>query len=144
MIGEGVLASTANISGYGKHDMKRSLSYITDMRGYLAYVVDDPEPDYVETYPHLYNLSAPAVVPEMDNDAMLEYLGIIEAARDEMVSSQSSRRAVGLISFDLERQIAYLDKAQKFLEDYAQKLLPIDLPKTSPRNPITGAGKTGV
>jgi hypothetical protein len=37
-----------------------------------------------------------------------------------------------------------IEKLQNYLDNYVDQATPVDLPESSPANPLTGPGRTGV
>jgi len=125
-------SNSANASAMDEHDVKRVMIYLNDLRAYMAYVKAQPHPDLVEVHPRVRELVEPYILVPIENEACMEVCWLLEEFRDEMSNSQSSREHSGLLFFDMDRGVSLLDKLEKFIEDYAQDLLPIDRPRSSP------------
>lgn len=137
-------SASSNVNQMSTFDQARLVSYIAAIRKYQAWVMAAPQLDLPETHPRGIDLPAPPVLPEIENEAVQDLIRLFIISRDELVGSQSSRNAAGLISFDNTRFTAIIDKAEKFLTEYVQAATPLDLPESSPNAPMTGAGKQGV
>ena len=138
------LSNSANAAAMDKNDVKRCKLYINDIRGYLKVIQDPPLPDLVETAPKVRNLVAPYVIIPIENEAVMEFCFYLEDLRDELANSQSARQHSGLLYFDYDMAVDLLEIAEKFLTEYAEKLMPIPRPKTSPKYAMAPAGAVGV
>ena len=69
---------------------------------------------------------------------------MLEAVRTEMIHSQSARLPSTLINHDERRLRLVTAKLEAFLDDYVEPLTPLDLPESSPDEPMSGHGKGGV
>jgi len=76
----------------------------------------------------------------MMND-IIEMLALV---RDELVNSQSSRSASGLIEFDSIRFLSHVKRIEMYIAEYVNKATPLDMPESSPRAEQSGAGRTGI
>ena len=136
-------SASSGTTGYSKSDIARVKQYINDIDSFHEYAQDQPELDLVETHPKLYTLKAAPVVKPLENPASNDLVRLFVVTRDELVSSTSSRKASRLNSFDSKR---LHDNSQKIhnLIDYIEKVQPIDLPESTPRELLTGPGSTGI
>lgn len=135
---------SSGVVDYREADKTRVLSYLRAIDEYHNWVIDQPQLDLPESHPKEYvldNNPAPTVV---ENDAANDIIRILEAGREELVNSQSARLPAGLITFDSERSFAIIDKVRKLIEDYIDKVQPIDLPESSPQRGRSGIGRTGI
>jgi hypothetical protein len=136
---------SSGLAGMNQFDVARLTSYINAIRTYQAWVLAQPQLDLPETHPREY-LVEPAIamndsVESEDANMILTLLGL---ASDELANCQSARMPSGLISFDSDRLKAVVDKTEAFLVSYVQVATPLDLPESSPQEPMTGPGKLGV
>ncbi len=137
-------SSSANVTDVNEFDQDRIITYLNSLTVYLNWVMSQPLLDLPETHPKTLELEEPPVLLLVENLMIKDLIRLFERGRDEMINSQSARNASGLISFDNVRIRAVIEKAQKYLSDYVQKVIPLDLPESSPMAPDTGAGRTGI
>ena len=143
-IEEAIHAASNGTSQVSIADQVRMSSYLTAIRQYVSWVVGQPQLDLPETHPREYPLEPNPVVPDVENESIVDLIHHLELARDETVNGQSGRMPSGLIKFDEVRLLAVVDKAERFLVDYVQQVTPLDLPESSPMRKIADPGKTGV
>jgi len=143
-IDEAQLANSANVSQSSEYDVVRLKSYLAALRTYHDYVVSQPKLDLVETSPKVYTLKPRSELRGIENESLEDACRILEILDDEIVNSQSSRVASGLISFDSIRFLAIVGRCDRLVGEYIEKATPLDMPKTSPSDPRTDAGKGGI
>lgn len=137
-------SASSGVNAMNDYDQQRLVSYLNALKLFHAWCVGAPQLDLVETHPREYVLeAAPAILP-IENEAIDDLIRLFVIARDELVNSQSSRNACGLISFDSLRFTSVLFKAEKFLTEYVKVATPLDCPESAPSSPMTGSGKIGV
>ena len=143
-IHECMKSQSSNVSQTNRFDIERAKSYLAALRTYHDHVQAAPELDLPETTPRLYELrEAPAVV-DMENESLADICRLLELGRDELISSASSRLGAKLISFDSIRFLQIVEKCERFMTDYVEVATPLDLPDSSPRAAMTGAGRVGI
>lgn len=142
--GEVIKAVSANLAHVNTFDMARALKYLDDLDAAVTYVLAQPQLDMPETHPRERKLQAFPEVPNMENDELDHVVRLLESARLEVVNSQSSRMAAGLLPFDASRVSALVEKNRQWLTTFVQQRSPMDLPETSPQQLITGDGVGGV
>ena len=135
---------SSGVVDFREADKNRVLSYFDAIDEYHTWVIAQPQLDLPETHPKDYVLDVDPVVTVVENDAANDIIRILEAARDELVNSQSARLPAGLITFDSDRNFAIVDKARKLVTDFIDKVQPIDLPESSPQRGKSGAGRKGI
>lgn len=135
---------SANVSMMSTFDQQRLQSYITNLNGYLIWVTAQPNLDLPETSPRAYALEPLATRADTENEEANDVINHLELMRDELINSQSARLGSGLIKFDMGRLGAALVKTEAFLTTYIANLTPLDLPESSPQDPIVPGGNTGV
>jgi hypothetical protein len=143
-IGEMAACASTNLSQLSDFDRTRLQTYLDAVRTYVAWVVAQPQLDLPETSPRSYPLEPDAVIPVVENEALIDIMNLLQLARDETVNGQSARMPAGLIKFDVSRLSAVIDKVDAFLTQYVAIVTPLDLPETSPQRAITAPGRTGV
>ena len=143
-IGEMAACASTNLSQMSEYDQERLTTYLNAIRTYTNWVVAQPQLDLPETSPRVYALEPDAVIPLVENEAIVDIIRMMELARDETVNGQSARMSSGLIRFDVLRLGAVINKVEAFLTTYVSIVTPLDLPESSPSRPVTAPGKTGV
>lgn len=136
-------AVSSNLSLTNEFDIGRLQSYLDSVDRYHAWIVAQPQMDLPETSPRAYTLKAPPPEIEIENEDMDDCLRQLRAARDEIINSQSARMPAGLIKPDSLRLTACIAKTRAFLADYVLPTQPLDLPESTPAQPMSGAGRTG-
>lgn len=91
-----------------------------------------------------YALRDAPSVPDIENESIDDAVRILVLMRDELVSSASSRQSSGLVGFDSVRMMSAVQKLTNFLDHYVDTATPLDLPESSPIDPMPPAGRTGV
>lgn len=142
--GEVIKAVSANLAHVNAFDMTRALKYLDDLDAAVAYVLAQPQLDMPETHPRERKLQPFPEVPNMENDELDHTVRLLEAARLEIINSQSGRMAAGLLPFDAAHVTALVAKNRAWLTAFVSARSPMDLPETSPQQLITGPGVGGV
>lgn len=137
-------STSAGMSQIAAADLARLKTYTASILAYVAWVASQPELDLPETAPRKIALDDAPVVKLIENDDLADVLKLMVIARDELVNSQSARRAAGMIPFDRVRLEAVVKKIDDFLANYVAKISPLDLPESSPMRELSGAGRTGI
>lgn len=143
-ITETMNAASNGVSQVSGADQTRISSYLSAIRAYVEWIVAQPELDLPETSPTQWPLDVDPVVPEVENESLIDLVNMFVLAREEIINGQSGRLAAGLIKFDHDRLLAIVTKAESFISDYIAKVTPLDLPESSPMRAEQGQGKTGV
>lgn len=143
MLVEIMKSQSSGISQTMPFDITRITSYINAMTNYLDFVVGQPLLDCPETGPTEVPLPTNPTIPYLENESAYDLMQLIEIARDEIAGSQSARIPTNLVSFDYARQKSYLQKLSNLLA-YIGTIEPLDLPESSPMEPVTGRGQQGV
>ena len=137
-------SASSSVSDMNEFDQARLQTYLDAVTIYRNWVVAQPHLDLPETHPKEIEVGENPETPNVDNEAIRDTVYILELCREEMVNSQSARRASGFISFDDSRLMAIVNKCQHFLDDYIKLVQPIDMPESSPLQETTGPGSLGV
>ena len=137
-------SASANSSQVKEADLSRLKSYLSSLRSYLDHVSREPELDLPETNPKVYTLKPLPALADIENESLADCCRLLELSREELVHSQSARLASGIIAFDKDRQVKIIEKAERFIKDYIEVVTPLDLPESSPMDPITPHGKLGI
>jgi hypothetical protein len=135
---------SGSLSITNNFDTGRLNTYLDSVDRYHAHISKEPYLDLPETHPRLYKLYAAPIVTSVENDDIDDIVNLLVLARDELLNSQSARMPVGLIAPDSLRFTAIIQKARNFLNDYIIPTQPLDLPESSPFEPMTIAGHTGI
>ena len=133
-------SQSANVSLTLESDLIRYKSYFSALRFLIAHVDSDPRLDLPETNPIEYVVREAPVLQDLENENCVHVALLLATVRQELLLSQSSRLSTGLIAFDKDRFMAGVAKAESYLENYVEKATPLDMPESSPRAPIQGAG----
>ncbi len=143
-IQEMMYSQSSGLSGMQFHDLGRARSYITALNGLTDWIVAQPLLDLPETHPRPYMLEAQPEVVTVESEVCNMVIRMLEAVRTEMIHSQSARLPSTLINHDERRLRLVTAKLEAFLDDYVEPLTPLDLPESSPDEPMSGHGKGGV
>lgn len=139
-----IKSASANVNDINEHDNIRIVNYLNSLQAYINWVVSQNQLDLPETHPKTTTLEDAPAIPLMENLMIKDLIGLFLRARDEIINSQSARNSNGLIPFDLARINAVIQKSRAYLVDYVEKVIPIDMPESTPNSPTTGGGNTGV
>lgn len=143
-ITELIFSVSSSSSQVNQFDQVRLGSYLRAVTAYQTWINDQPQLDLPDTHPRPYQLEANPEVPDLENESIVDVLRMLELTRDELVRSQSSRNAAGLIPFDNVRLTAMLNKIESFLTGYIAEVTPLDLPESSPQTEMSGPGSDGI
>ncbi len=136
-------SESAGLVAYSKADIDRQRQYTGDLQSKHEHITDQPDLDLPETHPKIYELRPSVAIVHVENPASNDLLRLYETLRDELLNTQSARKASGLVSFDSNRFTDNLDKINAEI-DYIEKVQPIDLPESIPKEPLKGPGRKGV
>ena len=137
-------SASSGLAAITTPDMARFKSYLNAVTVYQTWVVGQPELDLPETHPRVYTLEVITPLSDVNNEAVNDFLRMLENTRDELVNAASARRAAGLSASDSKRLSDNITKATSFLVDYVEPITPLDLPETSPAAVSSGVGTTGI
>ena len=132
------------VSGMTDHDIARFKTYIDDLKALKAWVIDQPVLDLPETHPREFVVPEAPETIAVESEVINHLVRMIDALRVEMVNCQSARYASSMIGHDGTRFDAVTDKMLKFVDDYVVGNTPLDLPESSPSEPVAPAGSKGV
>ncbi len=142
--GEVIKAVSANLAHVNDFDMERALKYLGDLDSAISYVLALPQLDMPESHPREHALQKFPETVNMENDELDHVVRLLDAARLELINSQSSRMSAGFLPFDARRVSALVAKTRQWLTEYVTARSPMDLPETSPQQLMTGPGLGGV
>ncbi len=145
-IEEGLKSASANVEAVSEYDVARLDSYLVSITAYKDWFCGVPPLDCVETHPLEMGceIHTAEKIEEIENDSIKDYCRIMRIAQIELVDSQSSRLATGLISHDKIRLESFVTKVTNLISEYIKQILPLDLPESSPYKPGVGPGLTGI
>lgn len=135
---------SANLAFTNTFDMARMLKYLDDCDAAIAYVQAQPQLDMPESHPMLHAIEPFPTIVDMESDELDHVIRLLRAGYVEIANSQSARMPAGLLPFDAGRVSSLVAKNRNWLTDYVQKRQPMDLPESSPQEPMTGDGRPGV
>ena len=136
-------SASAGTVAYSDADITRQKQYTSDLLSKHEHIIGEPELDLPETHPRAYELRAPPTVVHVENDGSNDLVRLYELTRDELINSQSARKASNLTSFDANRFEDSVHKIQHEIA-YIEEVQPIDLPESIPKEPLKGPGRKGV
>jgi hypothetical protein len=138
-------SQSAPVSGMIEADQTRLESYLSAVRQAVAWIQDNPLLDLPETHPRPYPLEDFPAELNVENEAINVILRLIRASAVELTNSQSARFSSRLQPFDEGRLRAIVDKLDAFLNNYIRaQAVPLDMPESSPEEPIGPDGFMGV
>jgi len=132
---------SAGSSELNTFDRDRALSNLAYCTAYQTFILSQPQLDLPESHPADYELPEPADTPEVESDVINDLIRLAQLTREELVNSQSARKAAGLIGFDSGRLSAMVSKCEALIGATPD---PLDLPESSPRSAMSGPGRKGV
>lgn len=143
-IEESTKSVSSGLSYSNEFDLNRLKSYLNAIDSYHNWIRSQPQLDMPETAPKGYQLEPNPEVPDLENEDINDLVRLFLVARDELVNSQSARMGCSMVVQDSARLTAIIQKARAFLTDYVEQVQPLDLPESSPANPLSGSGRQGV
>ena len=131
-------------SGMNEHDIARARSYVNALNGLCDWIVGRPLLDLPETHPRPYALEPKPETVTVESEVCNMMVRMTEALRTEMIHSASAAASSTMNTHDERRFRLITEKMLAFLNDYVEPLTPIDLPESSPDEPLSGHGSGGV
>ena len=135
---------SSGVSLTNEFDVQRLKTYLDAIDRYHSWIKAQPTLDLPETSPRQYVLTPPPADIVVENEDLADVLRLFSLVRDEVVNSQSSRLGSGILSPDSARLSSAVGKVRTFLLEYIIPTQPLDLPESSPADPMTGSGRTGI
>jgi len=135
---------SSGVMAMNDFDKGRLMSYLGACHAYIDWIIAQPQLDLPESSPQVYTIDDPQELEVADNENCNDIIRLWEILRKELVNSQSSRNAAGIVSFDEGRIRALLNKIEAFKEMYIDQTSPMDMPESMPLRAMTGPGRTGV
>lgn len=142
--GEVQMSVSSNLAATNQFDFERLTTYLGDIDKAIEYVLNQPQLDLPESHPMLHPIQPFPAMRDMESDEMDHVVRLLRAGYIELVNSQSSRQGAGLLPFDSRRVSSLVAKCRQWLTDYVAVRSPMDLPETSPQQPMSPAGASGV
>lgn len=145
-ISEALKCQSANVAHVMEHDLRRLYSFLKGAQVHKDWVVSTPQLDTPEFHPREIQTSCPSLpaIDAVENESIKDWSRLVYALHYEMVHSQSSRMSTGLIAHDAKRFDDIVTKLNKFLKEYVETTLPLDLPETVPMRQGVEPGKLGI
>ena len=138
-------SQSSGVSLTNSFDMVRLASYLDSIDKYHDWILAESQLDLPETKGLTYTLELAPVVPALENEDLEDVVRMMVLARREIANSQSARMGSGLpIKQDSVRLRAVTDKVRKFLTTYMTPVQPLDLPASSPLDPVSPQPSHGV
>lgn len=127
-------------------DQDRWGSYLDATDVYVDHVVAQPQLDLPESHPRKISvvLLPDETILSVENESIVDAMYLLKLAIVEVLNSQSSRMASGLLPFDEKRVRAIVSKCRHLLTDYVATVQPLDLPESSPTKLMSGEGLKGI
>jgi hypothetical protein len=141
---ETVKAASSNLASVSTADFGRAKSFLNALNVYLDWIENQPQLDLPESAPNKIEMDDTESLPMPENEAMVDLMNLYNIFEIEAAHCQSSRQGSGVISHDMNRFRAVIDKMDKYLDSYVATILPLDVPESSPKRAMTGSGRTGV
>jgi hypothetical protein len=139
-------SQSAPVSGMIEADQARLQSYLNTLRKAVAWIQASPMLDLPETHPRPHTLEEFPAEVNVENESLNVIIRLIRAMVVELTNSQSARFSSRLQPFDEKRMMSVVDKIDQFLNTFVKdaSAIPIDLPESSPEEPIITDGSMGV
>lgn len=136
-------SGSGNTSQYTEADKARLKSYTNATLVYIAWVTDQPVLDLPESFPRTYNFDEPVPVKTVENEMVNDVLNMFRTLQVEIRNSQSSTASNNYLDHDVTRWVKVIGKIDAFIDDYANRVTPLDLPESSPMNAGVTPGQSG-
>jgi hypothetical protein len=102
-IEEMVKSVSSNLSQTNEFDQARLAQYLNAIDRYHNWIKSQPHLDLPETAPKPYTLEALVIPSNIENESINDVIRLMEAARDELINSQSARLPAQMLVFDSAR-----------------------------------------
>lgn len=136
-------STSANLGDFKAYDMIRTRSYLNALKSYHGYVIGLPELDTPESSPHLLATIDPKAPEPVENSLINELVALLVMLQLELVNATSARDHFGLSEPDSIRFLNVMARIELFISEVIEKVIPLDLPKSSPRSEVAPAGRRG-
>jgi hypothetical protein len=133
-----IRSDSSNLSTMTVADKARLTSYLDAVDQYVTYVAASPVLDLPKTSHAVpWPVEPLDPVPAINNEDVEDLVRLFMIAHTEIANSDSAGSGSGLTTFDAARLTAVILKARNFLNVFINKSSPLDLPASSPMDPIT-------
>lgn len=144
-ITEMIRSDSSNLNDMSPSDITRLLSYLKDIDDKVTNINSMQTPDLPKTSHDVQWPVEPLdPVPSINNEDVEDLVRYLMVTHAELANSDSARSAAGLISFDSVRLVAMVTRTRSMLTTFIAPNNPLDMPASSPMDPVTPAGKLGV
>uniref|UniRef100_A0A6M3L543 Uncharacterized protein n=1 Tax=viral metagenome TaxID=1070528 RepID=A0A6M3L543_9ZZZZ len=122
-------------------DLVRWTKYNENLRTYGQVCLNRPALDMPKTSPREMVLDPMTDKVNVSNEMVSHLTNYYLAFRDEMLLSQSNRQSTALMTPDMTRFTSIMDSIEKYITDYVVTQEPMDMPESSPAEPMVGVKK---
>lgn len=136
-------SQSTGISGVLPFDVERILSYTAAVKRFMAWANSQPILDLPESHPRLYTLEPFSEPQNVESESVNMLVRLFQDLRTEVVNSQSTRLSGTLLPADTKRIENNITKIESFVNEYVSDATPLDLPESSPEEPMVGHGRRG-
>lgn len=136
-------SQSTNVTELMPYDLNRVNQFAKMLRSYKAWSIKEPFMDTPESSPVQIQVECFGKVLPVDNDSVWDLIQLVDTIIVELANASSSRLASNLLPADSERFDAYMVRMDNLLAHIAGSE-PVDSPESSPRDPNTGEGLTGI
>jgi hypothetical protein len=134
-----------NLPTIRQADRIRMTQWLNDLRTLKAWIVGQPELDVPKSSPRTIPLEgwAQDEFSRVNNEVINQIVDTMWVMWVELATGVSTVMPNGLYPPDQVRYDKLMDKMERLLVDYADKILPLDLPESHPDEPTAGPGRHG-
>ena len=132
---------SASLMYVTEKDLARFYSYLEACVSYFDWMVSQPMQDLPESHPKTIDLGEGDVLPQPENEALVDLLAMFDNLEQEIALSQSGRMHSSVMSHDEVRFRDIVQKISNFLKDYVEVIQPLDMPESTPMREMTGPGR---
>ena len=125
-------------------DKHRLKSYLDGFQKFIDYAASQPVPDYAETHTMTFPMPPAPEHTSSENELVQLAMNQLMRVREELATGQSARRAAGLHEHDKTRIDDLVDRAQRLITEYIDKVNPIDYPGSAPAHEVGRSPRSGV
>jgi hypothetical protein len=125
-------------------DLDRFRSYLNALVFYFDWMVAQPQQDLPEWHPKDIDLGEPEQLSLPENEALVDLIQQLDALEAEMAYSQSARMHTSVMQHDETRFREIVAKIDAYIDNYVATIQPLDMPESTPRREMTGAGRRSV
>jgi hypothetical protein len=139
-------SSSANVDDIREADRARIDTYIAEAQSYADYIAAEPQQDYPESYPDVYEVDYKVTedITKVENLGVRDIDRLFKVAIVEISNSQSARYPSGFKTQDKGRFDQYTQRIRDLLEKHLDKVNPLDLPESNPSESSITDGNIGI